>query len=108
MQRAYLSLHHAGFCHSIECFDSADALVGGLYGVAVGSSFSAESMFREVTDAGKACLVHLTELVRAQGGKWIDCQQLTPVTAQLGAREIAREHFLELLQNSLSDPPLRF
>jgi leucyl/phenylalanyl-tRNA--protein transferase len=103
MRRAYERLHAAGFAHSIEVWVD-DALVGGLYGVAVGRMFFGESMFARRTDASKVALAHLV----AQLTRWrfplIDCQMSTPHLASLGARDLPRHAFLALLRPLTTAP----
>ena len=96
MCRAYLALHRAGHAHCFECW-RAGALVGGLYGVAIGRMFYGESMFSRATDASKVALVALVEELRARGFPLVDCQMKTPLLASLGAREVPRRAFLREL-----------
>jgi leucyl/phenylalanyl-tRNA--protein transferase len=93
MRRAYHRLHRAGHAHSFETWLDG-ALVGGLYGVAIGRMFYGESMFSRATDASKVALVALAQELRARDFPLIDCQQRTPLLASLGAREIPRRQFL--------------
>jgi len=97
MQAAYVALQRAGHAHSFETW-RAGALVGGLYGVAIGRAFFGESMFSRATDASKVALVCLVETLRERGMPMIDCQQRTPLLASLGAREIPRRQFLRRLE----------
>jgi leucyl/phenylalanyl-tRNA--protein transferase len=97
MRIAYSALHRAGYAHSFECW-RADALVGGLYGVAIGRMFYGESMFSRATDASKVALVALVAELRARGFPLIDCQVRTPLLASLGACEIPRREFLRRLK----------
>jgi len=97
MREAYLELHEAGHAHSFECWQGA-ALVGGLYGVAIGRMFYGESMFSRATDASKVALVALVEELRRRGIPMIDCQVRTPLLAQLGGREIPRREFLRRMR----------
>jgi leucyl/phenylalanyl-tRNA---protein transferase len=96
MIRAYLRLHRSGIAHSVEAWKD-DELVGGLYGVDAGGVFTGESMFHRRTDASKLALLHLIGQLRARGATWLDCQMLTPHMRALGAREIPRSRFLDLL-----------
>lgn len=93
MRAAYAALHRAGHAHSFETWRDG-ALVGGLYGVAIGRMFFGESMFSRATDASKVALVGLVRVLRAHGFPLVDCQQRTPLLASLGAREIPRRDFL--------------
>ena len=97
MQSAYLTLHELGYAHSVETWID-DALVGGLYGLAIGKMFYGESMFSLVSDASKIALAHLVRYLKAQGFGLIDCQMNTPHLASLGAREIPRSDFITRLR----------
>ena len=103
MIAGYTALHERGFAHSVEAY-SDGALVGGLYGVGLGSAFFGESMFTRVPDASKVALVHLVERLRAARCRVIDCQQATAHLASLGAREIPRRAFAQLLKESIQYP----
>jgi leucyl/phenylalanyl-tRNA--protein transferase len=93
MRGAYAALHRAGYAHSFETWLDG-ALVGGLYGIAVGRMFYGESMFSHATDASKVALVALVDELRARAFPLIDCQVRTDLLASLGAREIPRSDFL--------------
>jgi leucyl/phenylalanyl-tRNA--protein transferase len=93
---AYTKLHRAGDAHSVEVWSDAD-LVGGLYGVDSGGVFTGESMFHRAPDASKLALLFLIEHLRQRGATWIDCQVTTPHMSALGAREISRNRFLDML-----------
>ncbi|HUY33893.1 MAG TPA: leucyl/phenylalanyl-tRNA--protein transferase [Pirellulales bacterium] len=103
MRAAYGALHALGHAHSIEVWH-ADQLAGGVYGVAIGGLFAAESMFYFVRDASKVALVHLLNHLRSRGYTLLDIQQLTPHTARLGAREIPRREFLDRLARAVEQP----
>lgn len=92
MQRAYVRMHELGFAHSVECWVD-NALVGGLYGMAVGRVFFGESMFCRRTDASKVALVHLARYLELQGFAVIDCQMTTSHLLSLGAEEVSRRSF---------------
>ncbi len=77
------------------------ALVGGLYGVALGGAFFGESMFHRVTDASKVALVALIERLRSHGFILLDTQWVTAHLQQFGAIEIPRPEYLRLLEESL-------
>jgi leucyl/phenylalanyl-tRNA--protein transferase len=96
MLSAYASLHRMGHAHSIEAWDG-NQLVAGLYGVTAGGVFTGESMFHQINDGSKLCVLHLVEHLKARGATWIDIQQLTPHFALMGAREISRAEFLKRL-----------
>lgn len=93
---AYTRLHQAGDAHSVEAWDG-DELAGGLYGVDAGGVFTGESMFHLRPDASKLALLFLVEHLRARGSQFIDCQVMTPHMEALGAREISRGRFLDML-----------
>ena len=105
----YLALHRAGYAHSLEVWD-ADALIGGVYGVALGAAFFGESMFSRRRDASKLALAWLVDRLRAGGFMLFDTQFLTAHLASLGAVEISRAEYRTLLaaalrQTATFDPP---
>ena len=93
---AYTRLHDAGDAHSVEVWRDG-TLVGGLYGVDAGGVFTGESMFHRETDMSKLALLFLIDHLRERGATWLDCQVMTPHMEAIGAREIARAKFLDLL-----------
>jgi leucyl/phenylalanyl-tRNA--protein transferase len=98
---SYCRLHELGFAHSVESYDESGELVGGLYGVCVGRVFCGESMFALKKDASKAALYALCQIASKMGGI-IDCQMINPHLSSLGAVEISRDKFLQIL-NFLKD-----
>jgi leucyl/phenylalanyl-tRNA--protein transferase len=97
--RAYTRLHREGDAHSVEVWEG-DELAGGLYGVDAGGVFTGESMFHRRTDASKLALLHLIDHLRSRGATWMDCQIMTPHMRALGARDIPRALFLDLLEKA--------
>ncbi|MCM5704767.1 leucyl/phenylalanyl-tRNA--protein transferase [Larsenimonas salina] len=98
MRLAYKQLHTLGIAASIETWDG-DRLVGGLYGIALGTCFFGESMFSLKPDASKIALAYLTQEGQTHGLELIDCQMHTAHLASLGARQIARPEFLRYLDS---------
>lgn len=96
MLEAYQRLHDEGYAHSIEVWLQGK-LIGGLYGVLLGKVFYAESMFSLQRDGSKMALAKLVERATQHGWRVIDCQFHTGHLASLGAREIPRRDFLQLL-----------
>ena len=96
MAAAYRELHYHGAAHSIEIWRDG-ALVGGLYGVALGRVFFGESMFSRVPDGSKVALVHLVNQLSAWNYQLIDCQVYTSHLLSMGAEEISRTSFSALL-----------
>ena len=96
MQRAYCALHNAGAAHSVEVFDGSE-LIGGIYGVAVGSVFCGESMFGTRSNASKAALVALVLGLARMGFAVLDCQVRSPHLIDRGAQDIPRAKFQTLL-----------
>jgi leucyl/phenylalanyl-tRNA--protein transferase len=97
VEQLYGALHQRGLVHSVEAWDDSGALVGGLYGLCLGSCFCGESMFHRADDAAKVCVVHLVERLQAQGFLLLDCQQQTPHMARFGAQEISDQQYASLL-----------
>lgn len=102
--RAYTTLHRLGWAHSVEARSADGALAGGVYGVAISGLFAAESMFHRVTDAGKVALAELVDLLRGGGATLLDVQWTTPHLASLGAVDVPRAKYLELLAEALGRP----
>lgn len=99
----YGALHENGFAHSVEVWRE-DRLVGGTYGVAIGSAFMAESMFHYETDASKVALAALVEQLKRQSFALLDTQYLTPHLARFGAVEIPHEEYLARLGKAIRSP----
>ena len=97
----YQALHAQGDAHSIEVWQG-DALVGGVYGVTVGTAFFGESMFSTVTDASKVALVCAIDRLQQQGFTLFDTQFITPHLASLGGIEIPRASYEDRLANALT------
>lgn len=102
MMEAYSELHRLGYAHSVEAWQD-DKLVGGCYGVKIGRMFYGESMFHHVGNASKVAFAHMVQWLNTQQVGMIDCQMHTPLLASFGAYEIARDRFIERL-NDLVHP----
>jgi len=96
MKEAYIRLHKLGFAKSIEVWDQ-DELVGGLYGIDLGHVFCGESMFSKVSNTSKLAFIYLVEELQKKDYKLIDCQVYNEHLESLGAREIKRSEFMEIL-----------
>ena len=112
---AYSRLHRLGWAHSVEVWNPAGDLVGGLYGIEVGGLFAGESMFHRERDASKVALVALVDrlvqdrsglLAAGRGERLLDVQWVTDHLASLGAIAIPRRVYLERLTIALEIPPL--
>lgn len=101
IEEAFLRLHALGRAHSVECWDG-EQLVGGLYGLALGRAFFGESMVSRVADASKVAIAHLVARLKAGGFSLLDCQFMTAHLASLGAVEIDRADYMELLGAALA------
>jgi len=97
---SYSNLHEIGHAHSIEAWFQ-NKLVGGLYGVSLGSAFFGESMFSTMSNASKICLVYLIANLNKKGFTLLDTQFVNPYLKKLGAIEISRKKYLKILGNSL-------
>lgn len=99
MISAYLELNKNQHAHSIEIWQDEE-LVGGLYGVLIGSCFCGESMFSRQPNASKLALITLGELLKNESEAFIDCQLPNPYLSSMGAYLVARDLYLEKLQKS--------
>lgn len=96
MQNAYSELHRHGHAHSIEVWHD-EQLVGGLYGVLIGSVFCGESMFSHQSNASKVAFYHLVMHLKSQGADMIDCQMNTVHLSSMGCESVPREVFIQKL-----------
>ena len=103
MIRAYGHLHDRGVAHSVEVWQG-EALVGGLYGLALGRAFFGESMFSRAPNASKVGLWTLCALLAGAGYHFVDCQQETAHLRSLGAVAIPRGDYLARLAEALAEP----
>ena len=94
MEKAYINLHHKGIAKSIEIWLN-DELVGGLYGLEINTIFCGESMFSKVSNASKLAFIHLA---RNKNYTLIDCQIYNEHLESLGAKEVDRNTFLNILK----------
>lgn len=106
LRNAFVRLHQLGFAHSVEAW-RGEQLVGGLYGVALGSAFFGESMFARSPDASKVAFVTLLGQLRQWGFDLVDCQVETEHLARFGAQSWSRERFLAQLAESVKSPTRR-
>ena len=103
MMDAYIRLHRLGFAHSVETWLDGE-LAGGLYGVAVGGFFAAESMFYRKTDGSKVALAALIHRLAERGFELMDTQMVTEHTHSMGAIEIPRREYLTRLALAVAKP----
>ena len=100
MQDAYMELHRRGCAHSAECWQQNE-LVGGLYGVRIGTVFFGESMFSRVSNASKAAFILYVQQLQSEGVQLIDCQMHTAHLESLGAEAVSRDFFMESLRQNI-------
>ena len=96
MIEAYCKLHELGIAKSVEVWQDS-VLVGGLYGIDLEHVFCGESMFSKVSNASKVAFITLVENLKIRKYKLIDCQVHNDHLESLGAREIEREEFMQIL-----------
>ena len=92
IESLFISLHENKYAHSIECWQKKK-LVGGIYGLAIGGAFFAESMFSSVSNGSKLALLNLVARLWKTGFKILDVQFLNDHLLQFGAHEISKEEF---------------
>ncbi|AJD40880.1 leucyl/phenylalanyl-tRNA--protein transferase [Rhizobium sp. SEMIA 4085] len=103
----YSTLHRMGHAHSVEAWHD-DQLVGGLYGVSLGSAFFGESMFSRRTDASKICLVHLVARLRDRDFTLLDTQFTTEHLKTFGAIDVPKDDYAVMLAAAMDSPHLKF
>jgi len=103
----YKELHRMGYTHSVEAWEG-DTLVGGLYGVSLGSAFFGESMFSRRTNASKICLVALVERLKANAFTLLDTQFTTEHLKTFGAIDVPRKQYEKLLAEAMTSNDLAF
>ena len=101
--KAYTELHAMGHAHSVEVWNHNGELVGGVYGVRINKFFAGESMFHRATDASKVALKFLVDLMVLDGMSLFDTQWLTEHLETLGAIEIPRDTYRELLAEAIAE-----
>ena len=99
MIEAYCKLNEMGFAKSIEVWQD-DVLVGGLYGIDLGHVFCGESMFSKVSNASKVAFSFLVDKLKSENYQLLDCQVHNDHLESLGAREIHREDFMQIINNA--------
>ncbi|WP_307377679.1 leucyl/phenylalanyl-tRNA--protein transferase [Peteryoungia aggregata] len=107
IRELYGALHRLGHAHSVEAWEGEE-LVGGLYGVSLGSAFFGESMFSRRTNASKICLVYLVERLRERGFTLLDTQFTTEHLKTFGAVDIPKEEYGVLLDRAMESETVRF
>jgi len=107
MMAAYGRLHQLGFAHSVEAWDEAGELVGGLYGVSLGGAYFGESMFARKPEASKIGFVLLVQQLQRWGIDLIDAQVHTAHLERFGAAHWPRKRYLDQLEVSLRAPTKR-
>ena len=96
LMEVYSSLHTQGHAHSVEVWEEG-SLVGGLYGIDLGTVFCGESMFSKSSNASKVALIYLVKELKKNKYELIDCQVPTQHLASMGAESISRTEFLTFL-----------
>ena len=99
---SYCDIHKMGLAHSFEVYQENN-LVGGLYGISIGSAFFGESMFHSVTDASKIAFMHLIKFLKHHKFTMLDCQINNPHLVRLGGTDISRKQYMKNLSKALKN-----
>ena len=99
---SYVNLHYEKIAHSVECYDQ-NQLIGGLYGVHIGGCFFGESMFSELSNTSKFCLLYLIAILKKNSFSILDSQFYNEHLIQFGAFEIENKIYLEKLTLGIND-----
>ena len=105
ISNTFIELHKIGKSHSVECYEN-EKLIGGLYGLHLGSCFFGESMFSLKTNTSKFCLLYLLAILKKFNFSILDSQFFNPHLLQFGAYEIESEHYETKLRESLKKESL--
>jgi len=97
MLDAYVHLHELKHAHSLEVWNESEQLIGGVYGISIGTIFFGESMFSRSTDASKVALLYLSAYLDSWEYSIIDTQLPSAHLTSLGGSEMARDKYLWLL-----------
>ena len=100
IESLFISLYEMKQAHSVECWQN-NQLVGGIYGLAIGGVFFAESMFSSVPNGSKIALLNLVARLWKTGFKILDVQFLNDHLLQFGAYEISKNEFQTNLQKAI-------
>lgn len=104
IKKAYIELYQSGFAESFECVKNnklVGNLIGGVYGVKIDNFFAGESMFHLEGDGSKMALWFLSQELLGEGIKWMDCQVMNPFLEKLGAVEVERGEYMEMLRGKI-------
>ncbi len=99
---SYVNLYNKKMCHSLECYKD-NVLVGGLYGVHIGACFFGESMFSDISNTSKFCLLYLIAILKKNLFKLLDSQFYNEHLIQFGAYEISNENYLKELEININN-----
>lgn len=105
ISNTFIQLHKIGKSHSVECYEN-EMLIGGLYGLHLGSCFFGESMFSLKTNTSKFCLLYLLAILKKYNFSILDSQFFNPHLLQFGAYEIESKHYEKKLKESLKKESL--
>ena len=100
VKKAFIELHTMGYAHSVEVWEE-EQLIGGLYGLALGTVFFGESMFSKKSNASKFGFIFFVQFLANKGFTLIDCQQETTHLMSLGAELMSQENFFAALRNNI-------
>lgn len=99
--KTYIKIHKMGYANSVEAWKDGE-IVGGLYGVTIKGAFFGESMFNDISDAAKAAFYFLVDNMKHNNFLLLDSQYINPFTRKLGAVEIPKELYFQLLNKALA------
>ena len=100
MEEAYQTLHRAGYALSTEVYEHGQ-LVGGLYGVVIGTCYFGESMFSRTENASKIALVSLAKELEQRNFQFIDCQFRTEHLERMGGKYVSSGAYKEMLKKGI-------
>jgi leucyl/phenylalanyl-tRNA--protein transferase len=96
----YTRLFSMGFARCMEAHQDGE-LVAGLWGLEVGSTFAAMSMFHRVDRAGAVLFGAMVEMLTSGDWDMVDCGVQHDHFRNFGAQDVSREPFVEMVVHGL-------
>lgn len=101
IKNTFMHLHELGHAHSVEVIREGK-LVGGLYGLAIGAGFFAESVFQLEPEAHKAAMYFCHKRLLERGFVLWDAQFHTEHLGTFGCKAVPQKKYMAMLRNAVA------